>query len=342
METLSSKIFLSHAVADKPLVEAFETLLSKSFGILSSDIFCSSLEGQGVSKGGGFVDEIHQQIKGAKAVVALISPAYLDSAFCMAELGGAWALNSKRLPIIVPPNDFTVMSATLLGIVGVKIDDEDALLQGFEEISSSISGTLPTVGVRSRATRDFLKTWKSIKGDVQAASRVEEAVHAVVKSERDKAIEERDNAENELLEMTVKMEALRKAKDKKDVQKIDVQFSNENWREKFENELDVIRSLYAELGGYEIARLLILEALGKKGNLDENNYPDETTRATELDVYYPESKEWNFANADVKILMRSVESTVNLFQDDLSAGQELDDEGEKSDPTHIRFWEEHL
>ena len=38
------RLFLSHAAADKPLVDAFENLLSKATGTLSQNIFCSSLD----------------------------------------------------------------------------------------------------------------------------------------------------------------------------------------------------------------------------------------------------------------------------------------------------------
>ncbi|MGO7821260.1 toll/interleukin-1 receptor domain-containing protein, partial [Rhizobium ruizarguesonis] len=152
-------IFLSHANADIELVEAFETLLSKALNITSANIFCSSLEGQGVKKGADFVDAIKGKATEAKAVVALLSPAYLESPFCLAELGAAWALNTHRFPIVVPPNTFEVMKATLLGVVGVKIDQQEALTQLLEDIGEALSLPAPTAGVRARAIRDFFKAW---------------------------------------------------------------------------------------------------------------------------------------------------------------------------------------
>lgn len=336
-----TKIFLSHAAADKQLVEVFETLLGKCLGLTSADIFCSSLEGQGVRKGVNFVDAIRQRVTEAEAVIALITPAYLDSAFCMAELGAAWALNTERLPIVVPPNDFKVMEATLLGIVGVKIDDTEALGQAFEELSEVLSADKPASGVISRALRTFHNSWESLKKDIAPARRVEAAVHLIVEKERDEAIEARDEAEQELAKAEAQIAALRKAKSASDVEKIEADFDDSSWEETLDQAIIDIKNLYADLGGREIVRLLILDHFGKNSAPDMYNLRDEVNRAIELDVYDPDSNGWN-NTPEVKALSKLVNAVVDLFHEHPEAEKALKAQGKRHDPEKITFWEENL
>ncbi|MDI4665968.1 toll/interleukin-1 receptor domain-containing protein [Xanthobacter autotrophicus] len=333
-------IFLSHAAADKDLVEAFETLLAKSLGITSENIFCSSLEGQGVPKGANFVEAIRNQVVAAKAVVALLTPAYLDSAFCMAELGAAWALNTHRLPIVVPPNTFKVMEATLLGIVGVSIDNDVALAQGFEDLCNEISLSIPTSGVRNRAMREFQRQWDNLSKNLKGPSRIEASVHNSIIRDRDEAIEARDAAEKELSKAEAKITALRKAKDAAAVAAIDAKFDDTDWKDRLDEAFDKIKDLYAELGGREIARLLILDRLGKFIRPDFQNYPDEAGRAVELDVYDSDGVKWNYAHPEVKELFGLVDQIIEIVEE--TPNDALKSKGLKTNVNNIRFWEEHI
>lgn len=337
----SYDLFLSHAAADKPLVEAFETLLCKSLGITSSAIFCSSLEGQGVPKGGNFVDEIRAKAESAKAVVALITPSYLDSPFCMAELGAAWVLKTRRISIVVPPNTFKVMEATLLSIVGVKIDNADALAQAFEELGESV-GTTPTIAVRSRAMREFQRAWAELKDDVPPPSRIEASIHAAMVQERDEAVEARDAAEEELSKAEAKIAALRQAKDAAAVAEIDRALDDSDWQEQFDDALDKIRGLYPEVGGKEIVRLIIRDYLGKFFRPDADSYPEETGRAIELDVYDDENYKWNYGHPDVAKLIEIIKEIEKIFWGYPEASEYLKSQKLRHDPENIRFWEENL
>ncbi|MBZ9975465.1 toll/interleukin-1 receptor domain-containing protein [Mesorhizobium sp. BR-1-1-10] len=339
---INKDVFLSHSSADNDLVEAFETLLTQALGITSAQIFCSSLEGQGVPKGANFVDGIKAKVLAAKAVVALISPAYLDSAFCMAELGAAWALSTQRYPVVVPPNDFSVMNATLLGVVGVSLDNENALLQMLEELCTSLGVPQPPAVIKTRALRTFQRSWADLSKKIKGPARIEAAVHAdALKSAAD-AIEARDAAEELLAKAEVRIKALEKLKDADEVAKLRAQLDDSGWEEQFDEAIGKIRNLRPDLGGREIQRLLILDYLGKPSWPDMHNYSDEVARAEELDVYDQSSKVWNHDNPDVKELLRLVEHIQSIFAENDAAGKTMKERGEKSDPDSIRFWESHL
>jgi hypothetical protein len=344
MPSKAPRIFLSHAAADKKLIEAVETLITKATGVTSGDVFCSSLEGQGVSTGDSFVDSIRGQLVGAKVVIAIITPAYLDSAFCMAELGAAWALKTSRVPIIVPPNSFAVMNATLLGIAGVMLDNEDGMDLALEELSDTVGSDKPKSVVRSRALRAFRKAWEGeLQGGMVGPTRIEASLHKDALSERDKALNARDEAENEITLLEKKMAALRELKDRSGLAQFDDEHSDLIWEEEFENILSQVQSLGGELGGREILRLLILDHLGKTKGPDWHTHTDEAERAVELDVYDDESKEWNYAHDDVSELFKRLKNMDNLYMKHAEAMKEkLSKEGRRYDPNTVRFWEDNI
>lgn len=166
-----TEIFLSHAKADENLIERFEIFLSRATSTQSSNIFCTSLEGQGVPKGKNFVDHIRSKVAEAKVVIAFITPNYLRSPFCMAELGAVWALGRDHFPIVVPPLDFDVLNATQLGVVGVKLDDQSALLQMCEDICDVLGETGRVKA--GLATKAITTLYSDISSDLEKLNQLE-------------------------------------------------------------------------------------------------------------------------------------------------------------------------
>ena len=56
-------VFISHASADKPLVDAFVDLLQTGVDIRQKDIFCTSIDGMGIPTGKDFVAFINKRLK---------------------------------------------------------------------------------------------------------------------------------------------------------------------------------------------------------------------------------------------------------------------------------------
>ena len=86
-----SEIFISHATADKRLAELLVNFLKEAIGVPTSAIFCSSVKGHDIPLGEDFNDYIKQSIQNPKLVILLMTPAYVESLFCLMELGAAWA-----------------------------------------------------------------------------------------------------------------------------------------------------------------------------------------------------------------------------------------------------------
>lgn len=64
--TVTASLFLSHAAADKAIIDALAELLESGVGVPPDEIFCSSIKGQGIRPGANFVDAIRIQLTGAR------------------------------------------------------------------------------------------------------------------------------------------------------------------------------------------------------------------------------------------------------------------------------------
>lgn len=137
----TTKLFISHAASDKLLVEAFVNLIEGGIGVPANEIFCSSLNGQGIKPGAEFKASIREHLDDATSVITLISQNYYGSAFCMCELGGAWIQAKNLIPMLVPPFESKDLKAVLLGLQTLKMCDKSALDELRDEVASQLSIT---------------------------------------------------------------------------------------------------------------------------------------------------------------------------------------------------------
>ena len=97
------RVFITHSSLDQELAERIVDALRLATDVDESRIFCSSIEGYGITAGQDFLQYILDQLQNTPLVLPLITPAYLDSRFCQWELGGAWVLEVDMVPILVEP-----------------------------------------------------------------------------------------------------------------------------------------------------------------------------------------------------------------------------------------------
>ena len=156
----SKNIFVSHAVADVPVVKAFVTLMEAGIGVSPKAIFCTSIKGQGIKPGADFKSSIHKSLGSASTVVALISENFYNSPFCMCELGGVWLQSKDFIPILLPPVRFADMKAVLVGLQALRIQSAEDLDELRDELAERLEiEPLPTP--RWNEKRDeFLKVLK--------------------------------------------------------------------------------------------------------------------------------------------------------------------------------------
>lgn len=85
-------------------------MLQTQFNITRDDFFLTSDEELEV--GGNWIEEIRKGVEEAKIIMPLITPNFLESQFCLCELGAAWVNQKALVPVIIPPLDHHALSNT--------------------------------------------------------------------------------------------------------------------------------------------------------------------------------------------------------------------------------------
>ena len=227
----SGKVFISHATDDKPLAEALADLIEAGIGLIHDQIFCTSLAGQGIPAGKDFKTHIQGELTTSVVVIALLTPNYYASAFCLCELGGTWVLSKDFLPFVTPLAGFGDLKAVLKGVQALRIDQDTDL----DEMRDRLSAFAPSPTPTSRWSVRKDKFLKGLAGTLAALPKPKNPTASELKKvtdERDGYITEAKTLESELNKLKLKYEEIAKQKDKAVVNEIDLQFSDE--QEQFE------------------------------------------------------------------------------------------------------------
>lgn len=106
-------IFISHSTKNKKLVEQVMELLQLGMGIGRNHIFCTSLY-DALPTGENFTSIIKEKMRECGIVMAVITPEYLESKFCVMELGAAWMQVSHLCLILAGGVDYKDLDDTPL------------------------------------------------------------------------------------------------------------------------------------------------------------------------------------------------------------------------------------
>lgn len=117
----NKKVFISHSSANKEIAEQLCAYLAR-IGVKEKNVFCSSIIGQGVANGEKLNGAIGKAIRNSKLIVFLLSRDFLNSSYCIEELGVGWYLNQHHKAscfYLVLPD---MVLSDLNGFVNSKVD----------------------------------------------------------------------------------------------------------------------------------------------------------------------------------------------------------------------------
>ena len=213
----SPRVFISHAVKDKKLVDDFFDLLQTGVGLSPNDNFCSSLEGMGIPAGENFVDYIKQKVQSPELIFLMLSPNYLDSLFCLCELGAGWALLHNMIPIVIPPTTYANLKAVLTGIHAYRIDNKSDLSEMREQIVSVLSIDAPAFA-RWEVKRDkFLDALDNMLKSLDVPEKVSRIEYEEVVGKYEDAKSEFEQYEAEIDKLQETVSRLEECKDEEEV-----------------------------------------------------------------------------------------------------------------------------
>ena len=115
-------VFISHSSTNREIAEKLCEFMT-TCGVKKNNIFCSSIAGQGVDNGEKLNKRIAKSIKNSRILIFLISADFLESSYCMEELGTGWYLaenNVLKCYFLVLPDVLNL--SEIKGFVNSKID----------------------------------------------------------------------------------------------------------------------------------------------------------------------------------------------------------------------------
>jgi hypothetical protein len=312
------KVFISHAVADKELASAFEELLENGIGLQHHEVFCTSLEGQGIPSGRDFKSFIKQELEGAEVVIALITTNYYASVFCNCELGATWIESKEFIPILVDPVDYNDLRGTLSGTQCLRLKDPSSLNEVYDKLKHVVEHPAPVAKWSIKKTNFETKLGGILASLKQPPLVKREELDAMTKQRDEfKALATTQDAEiSNLKDQIIQISAL---KDKKEVAAIKAQHSSE-WEHFEELRQDAQKSVKA-------LPSIIREALyywvrGQSFEPDQG-WEESTIRdAIEEDMLEPASDDIGYrVNTDRPEIARAIENLRALreFLDETSS-----------------------
>ncbi|WHX46117.1 toll/interleukin-1 receptor domain-containing protein [Bacillus pumilus] len=217
------EIFISHSNKDfETIVSPFLDMLIMGLDIKRDEIYCTS--DRDIPTGENFPVHIKTNIVSASLVVMILTENYINSHFCLNEMGAAWANNTSIYPIVIPPSTFNILQHSALrgGTNVLVVSNEDALQQLRDEFSKKeLVGKVRSVEFGSRA-RAFLESINNEKKrlEKEGSDYVDPLLFKNLESElRDTRIAY--DEKNKLLEAKNKIiEELKKAKNPSEVKEI--------------------------------------------------------------------------------------------------------------------------
>ena len=170
----SPMVFISHSSKDKSFVEALVDLL-ESLGLTKNNLFCSSVDGYGISLGRDIFETIRGLFYEHELYVIFIhSPRYYESHVSLNEMGAAWVLKTDFCSILTKDMEFKDMKGVVNNsTLSIKVNSEDApaRLTEMKDRLVNMIGLIPIDEIKwERKRKNFLRLVSTISDDHQRES----------------------------------------------------------------------------------------------------------------------------------------------------------------------------
>lgn len=144
---MSTKIFVSHASANKVFIDYFVEYLQLSFNIDSQEIAYTSLPETGLRNFSNFNNELKVKIQECKLAVIFLTNEYANSQYCMCELGALWVIGKKCFLFNIDNIDKATMPDLVLGTTYSTLN-----YSALDEFYETLTETAPETKKKLRLT----------------------------------------------------------------------------------------------------------------------------------------------------------------------------------------------
>jgi TIR domain len=213
-------VFVSHATVDSDLVEQFVDMILKSCGLTEADIFVSSIPGMDIPAGSDLLAAVRAEVSDTTLVIAVITPTYPTRPVCVAELGAAWGVAGKLLPVLVPGIDRDRLDGVLTGMKVDYLDQEKALDHIAERIETETGRRPANPAGWTRAKQKWLGAVDELVAALPTPQVISKDEHDELKAKLAETKQALADAETEVTTLKQTIEQLKAAKDAAEVTEI--------------------------------------------------------------------------------------------------------------------------
>lgn len=342
---MSKKIFISHAVKDKEIADAFvDVILQGALSVPINEIFCVSTDGTKIKSGDDWRDSIKQNILSAKINFLLISPNYKESEVCLNEMGAAWMTNSLVLPLIIDPITYRTVGVIQEPSQIEKLIDEKSLdrIKDIVQEELGISNSLIKSDRWTAKKREFQIRVKKHLESHPFETPIERSAFKQLEQDKKDLESTIDNLIQEKTELESLINDLKGLKDKEAVKTVLKKRTKATQFDEFTELTNKVKKLLGRQSS--IINGIIFKSysgkdikIGWEGNREEldealaNDYIDE-----DLDVQWEQTKEMKAISDALGNVSRFMSSELNndfyeSFEDTFDSPLDIKNKG---------FWEE--
>lgn len=131
------KLFVSHRHKDEEIVGALVDVLRSAFVVDQADIRCTSVRPHRLPVGERTPDRLKRELKGAQAVIGILTPDTRESSYVLFELGGAWAQNILTCPMLASGASITDIPDPIRDINPLSLEDERDCQQFLDDLEDA-------------------------------------------------------------------------------------------------------------------------------------------------------------------------------------------------------------
>jgi hypothetical protein len=162
------RIFISHSSVDADLAKLLVLFLEAGITIPRGTIRCTSVDGYKLAGGDDGPEVLRADLEQCLVVLALITKRSLESSYVLMELGAAWALKKKAIPLWMPglarPN-----LGPFRDIHALHLDGRPEMMGLFETISKTTALEETHDVSKSTAALDDLARLVAVRGASEVA-----------------------------------------------------------------------------------------------------------------------------------------------------------------------------
>jgi TIR domain len=284
-----SKIFVSHATADRALAKLIVEFMKEAIGVPGASIFCSSLKGHGIPFAEDFNEYMKNQIQKPDLVILLMTEAYLESPFCLMETGACWANSLRALPVVVPPVTYDTVTKTLGLKQAWTITDHAGLIDFKKLVVEQISVEPRDEHTWDQKRAKFRVDLRGVMRDLKGATKVSADHHKAVVDQVAEQTKEIEALGSLLEEANSKISMLEKAKDRTNVKAVKKAFGGANaLQEGFDTLIKRVAKARPSNTSMNIFMHIIMDHFGKAPQIDWFHERDDFERAIQYNLINPD------------------------------------------------------